>query len=269
MLYIVGAGPGDPGLLTLRGAELLRAADVVIYAGSLVNPALLDLTKPGCQLHNSAGMTLDEIVAVVGRSHRAGQTVVRLSSGDPSLYGAVREQIDRCRDLGIPLEVVPGVSSLGAAAAALGVQYTLPGVSQTLILTRLAGRTPVPDAESLAALAGHQASMAIFLSVHRIERVVAQLRAAYPAETPVAVVYKASWPEQEIVRGTLGDIAAAVKDRGITKTALILVDGFLGDDYELSRLYNPAFSHGCRTAKPAQGQTPAAGPAAGSAGERR
>lgn len=252
MLYVVGAGPGDPELLTVRGAELLRQADVLIYAGSLVNGELLQLTKPGCQLHDSAGLTLDEVMEIAVLAHASGLTIVRLHSGDPSLYGAIREQIDRYRKAGIPFQVVPGVSSFSAAAAALEAEYTLPGVSQTLILSRLSGRTPVPTAESLAALAEHHASMAIFLSVQMIEQVVQQLLSACPLETPVAVVYRASWPDQTILRGTLADIVAQVQASGLTRTALILVGWFLGDNYQLSRLYDPGFSHGFRAAKRAE-----------------
>lgn len=249
MLHIVGAGPGDPDLLTVKGAELLRQADVVIYAGSLVNPALLELTKPSCQLHNSASLTLDEVVAIVKQAHAAGKAIVRLHSGDPSLYGAIYEQIDRYRSLGIPFAVVPGVSSFSAVAAALEAEYTLPGTSQTLILTRLAGRTPVPESEALASLARHQASMAIFLSVQMIEQVVQQLLTAYPRTTPTAVVYRASWPDQIILRGTLATIAEQVRTAGLTRTALIVVGRFLGDDYQLSNLYHENFSHAFRSAK--------------------
>lgn len=249
MLYIVGAGPGAVDLVTVRGARLLSQADVVVYAGSLVNSALLELTKAGCQCHDSATLTLEQTVEIVQAACAAGKLVVRLHSGDPSLFGAIREQIDRYRALGIPLEVVPGVSSCNAAAAALQAEYTLPGVSQTLILTRLAGRTPVPGPESLASLATHQASMAIFLSVQMIEEVVRELRQSYPAETPVAVVYRASWPDQQMLTGTLADIAAAVRAAGIDRTALILVGRFLGDQYQLSCLYNAEFSHGYRTAE--------------------
>lgn len=249
MLYIVGAGPGDPELLTVKGARLLGEADVVVYAGSLVNPALLELTKPGCQLHDSASLTLDQVVAIVQQAQAADQTVVRLHSGDPSLYGAIREQIDCYHKLGIPLQVVPDVSSFSAVAAALEAEYTLPGVSQTLILTRLAGRTPVPASESLASLAQHQASLAIFLSVQMMEQVVEELSTAYAASTPVAVVYRASWPDQVILRGTLATIAAQVQESGLKRTALIVVGDFLGHDYEFSQLYNAKFSHGFRKAE--------------------
>lgn len=251
MLYIVGAGPGAVDLLTVRGAKLLGQADVVVYAGSLVNPALLDLTKPGCQCHDSAALSLEQTVEIIAGACAAGQSVVRLHSGDPSLFGAIREQIDRYRALDIAVEVVPGVSSCNAAAAALQAEYTLPGISQSLIITRLAGRTPVPEEESLAALAAHQASMAIFLSVQMIEQVVSELRQSYPEETPVAVVYRASWPDQQILLGTLVDIAEQVRAAGIDRSALILVGRFLGDQYELSCLYHPDFSHGYRRARSA------------------
>ncbi|HHY60445.1 MAG TPA: precorrin-4 C(11)-methyltransferase [Clostridia bacterium] len=251
MVYFVGAGPGDPDLITVKGARLIREADIIVYAGSLVNPELLALAKPGAEIYNSAAMTLAEVLEVLIRGSRQGKLVVRLHTGDPSLYGAIQEQLDRLREAGIPAEVVPGVSSAFAAAAALQRELTLPGVSQTVIFTRRGGRTPVPEKESLNRLACHQATMAIFLSVGQIEAVVAELRAGgYDPETPVAVVQKASWPDQVVVRGTLATIARQVKERGITKTAIILVGEALATgDYSPSCLYDASFSHGFREGK--------------------
>ena len=243
MVHFVGAGPGAPDLITLRGAELLKEADVVIYAGSLVNPALLDYTKPGCEIHNSAEMTLEQVLEVVKAAEAAGKTTVRLHTGDPSIYGAVREQMDALDKLGIPWDDTPGVSSFCGAAAALGAEFTLPGVSQSVIITRMAGRTPVPERESLEQMAQHGASMAVFLSAGLLEAVQASLlRGAYTADTPAAIVYKATWPEERIIRCTAGTLAAAGAEAGIRKTAMILVGGFLSGSYERSKLYDPAFT---------------------------
>ncbi len=249
-VYFVGAGPGDPELITVKGQRLLAAADTIIYAGSLVNPALLDFAKPGAAIHNSAGMTLDEVIAVTAKAVGEGQTVVRLHTGDPSLYGAIREQMDALDARGITYQVVPGVSSFLAAAAALHCEYTLPEVSQTVIVTRLEGRTPVPEREKLAALASHRSTMCIFLSVHMLDGVVAELVAGgYPADTPIAVVQKASWPDERIYRGTLATIAATVAAAGVDRTAMIVVGNCLADEYALSRLYSPDFGHMYREAK--------------------
>lgn len=243
MVHFVGAGPGAPDLITLRGAALLRRADVVIYAGSLVNPALLEKTRPGAQIYNSAEMTLEEMLERMRQAEAQGQDTVRLHTGDASLYGAVREQMDALDALGIPWDDTPGVSSFCGAAAALGAEYTLPGVSQTLILTRMAGRTGVPERENLPALAAHGASMAIFLSSGRMEAVQqALLEGAYREDTPAAIVYKATWPEERVVRCTVGTLAAAGAAAGITKTALLLIGGFLGTDYTRSKLYDPSFT---------------------------
>ena len=243
MVHFVGAGPGAPDLITQRGAALLRAADVVIYAGSLVNPALLENTRPGVEIYNSAEMTLEEVLAQMQAAEAQGQDTVRLHTGDPSLYGAVREQMDALDALGIPWDDTPGVSSFCGAAAALGAEYTLPGVSQTLIVTRLAGRTGVPEREALPALAAHGASMALFLSAGNLEGVQqALLEGAYHEDTPAAIVYKATWPDECVVRCTVGTLAAAGAAAGITKTALIVVGDFLGTRYERSKLYDPAFA---------------------------
>ena len=248
MVHFVGAGSGAPDLITLRGARLLGEADVVIYAGSLVNPELLTLTKPGCELHDSAKLTLEEVIALVEAAERMGKTTVRLHTGDPSIYGAVREQFDELAKRGIAFDVCPGVSSFCGAAAAIPAEYTPAEVSQTLIITRMAGRTPVPEQENLRALASHRASMTLFLSVSMLKDVCAELTAGgYPEDTPVAVVYKATWPEQEVVRGTLADIAE--KAAHIKKTALILVGDFLRESDKRSKLYDPAFAHACREAE--------------------
>lgn len=250
-VHFVGAGPGDPDLITVKGRTLLTQADVVVYAGSLVNPALLALTPPPCEIHNSASMTLDEVIAVMNRAVGEGKQVVRLHTGDPSLYGAIQEQIDRLDPLGIEWEVVPGVSSFLAAAAALGQEYTLPGVSQTVIITRMEGRTPVPEREKIRSLAEHQATMCIFLSVHMLEDLMQELAAGgYPPDTPVAVVEKASWPEQRVFRGTLSTIARQLTEAGVSRTAMVIVGHVLAGSYELSRLYAPEFGHMFREAKP-------------------
>ena len=243
MVHIVGAGSGAPDLITLRGAELLRKAQVVIYAGSLVNPALLGLAKPGCALYNSAEMTLEQVLDVMRQTEAAGKTTVRLHTGDPCLYGAIREQMDALDAAGISYDDTPGVSSFCGAAAALNAEYTLPTVSQTVIITRMEGRTPVPEKEKLASLASHGATMVIFLSIGLIDKVQeALLQGAYTSATPAAVVYKASWPEQKIVRCTVGTLAESTRRNGITKTALIVVGDFLGTRYERSKLYDPAFT---------------------------
>lgn len=248
MVHFVGAGSGAPDLITLRGARLLGEADVVIYAGSLVNPELLTLTKPGCEVHDSAKLTLEEVIALIERAEREGKTSVRLHTGDPSIYGAVREQFDALTERGIDFDVCPGVSSFCGAAAAIPAEYTPAEVSQTLIITRMAGRTPVPEQENLRALASHRASMTLFLSVSMLKDVCAELTAGgYPEDTPVAVVYKATWPEQEVVRGTLADIAE--KAAHIQKTALILVGDFLRESDKRSKLYDPTFTHACREAE--------------------
>ena len=243
MVHFVGAGPGAPDLITLRGAELLKQADVIIYAGSLVNPALLELAREDCEIYNSARMTLEQVVAVMEQAEAAGRTTVRLHTGDPCVYGAIREQMDALDERGIPYDDVPGVSSFCGAAAALRAEYTLPGVSQSVIITRLAGRTPVPEAESLASMASHGASMAVFLSSGMLDRVQEELlKGAYTEDTPAALVYKATWPEEKTVRCTVGTLAQAGEAHGISKTALVLVGNFLDSPYEKSKLYDPTFT---------------------------
>ena len=243
MVHFVGAGPGAPDLITLRGAALLKQADVIIYAGSLVNPALLELARADCEVHNSAEMTLEQVIGVMKQAEAAGKTTVRLHTGDPCVYGAIREQMDALDELGISYDDVPGVSSFCGAAAALRAEYTLPGVSQSVIITRLAGRTPVPDAESLSSMASHGASMAVFLSSGMLGRVQEELlKGAYTEDTPAALVYKATWPEEKTVRCTVGTLAQAGEAHGISKTALVLVGNFLDSPYEKSKLYDPTFT---------------------------
>ncbi|MFZ5943612.1 MAG: precorrin-4 C(11)-methyltransferase [Bacillota bacterium] len=242
-VYIVGAGPGDPKLLTVRGKELLEQADVVIYAGSLVNPQVLNYCQSRARIYDSAILTLDEVLKIIIDAVNEKLLVVRLHTGDPSLYGAIQEQIEPLSKLGIEVEIIPGVSSFLAAAAALKQEFTLPDVSQTLIITRLEGRTSVPAKEKLSSLAQHQTSMAIFLSVGMLEKVVAELQAHYPQQTPVTVVQKASWPDEKIVEGNLENIVQKVNEEKITKTALIFVGDFLNKRYALSKLYDPSFEH--------------------------
>ena len=249
MVHFVGAGSGAPDLITLRGARLLGEADVVIYAGSLVNPELLTLTKPGCELHDSAKLTLEEVIALIERAEREGKTTVRLHTGDPSIYGAVREQFDALTERGIDFDVCPGVSSFCGAAAARHADYPFPDVSQTVILSRMAGRTPVPERESIRKLASHGSTMVLFLSSGMLGKLAEELIAGgYAPETPAAIVYKATWPDERVFRTTIAGLEQTAKDNGISKTALITVGGFLGDTYERSKLYDPSFAHGCREA---------------------
>lgn len=249
-VFFIGAGPGDPKLITVRGREVLEAADLVVYAGSLVNPQLLAWARPDARILDSAGMALPEIAHEMITAARSGAVVARLHTGDPSLYGAIAEQIDILEKEHITFEIIPGVSSAFAAAAALNIEYTLPDSTQTLILTRRAGRTKVPARESLASLAGHRASMAVFLSTGMVDAVVRELIAGgYADTTPAAVVYRASWPDEGKVTGTLGTIAALVKAAGFSRQALILVGDAVGRKPAApSRLYDPAFGHGYRQA---------------------
>ncbi|MDR2957232.1 MAG: precorrin-4 C(11)-methyltransferase, partial [Coriobacteriales bacterium] len=225
----------------------ISQADCIIYAGSLVNPELLEYARPDCEIHDSAGMTLEEVIAVMQKNEQNSLLTVRLHTGDPSLYGAIQEQIDILAEQSINYQVIPGVSAFSGAAAALGAEYTLPGISQTLILTRMAGRTPVPENESIADLARHQASMAMFLSSGMLAELAKELiTGGYRPETPAAIVYKATWPDERIVRTTVGELPAAGAANNISKTAIILVGDFLAAEYERSRLYDPTFSHGFR-----------------------
>ncbi len=249
MVHIVGAGPGDPELITVKGQRYLQEADVVIYAGSLVNPQLLELCKPDTEIHNSAGMTLQEVIATIEQAERQGKMTVRLHTGDPAIYGAIQEQMDALAERGIAYDVIPGVSSFLAAAAALKQEYTLPNVSQTIIITRQEGRTPVPEREKLRSLAQHRSTMCIFLSIALLDDVVRELIAGgYEATTPIAIVQRASWPGQKIVRGTLANICEEAKGKNIDRTAMIVVSPCLGANYDLSRLYAPEFSHMFREA---------------------
>ncbi len=244
MIYFIGAGPGDPELVTVKGRNIIEMADIIIYAGSLVNKETIACAKDGCEIFNSASMTLEEVIEVMVRGVATEKTVARVHTGDPSIFGAIREQMDILDRKGLEYEVVPGVSSFFAAAAALKKEYTLPSVTQTVILTRMEGRTPVPGTEDIEKLAAHKSTMVIFLSVGMIDELVEKLKAGYEDDnTPIAVVYKASWPEQRIVRGTLKDITQKVHEEGITKTALVVVGNFLGDTYELSKLYDKHFTH--------------------------
>ncbi|WP_019681003.1 precorrin-4 C(11)-methyltransferase [Ruminococcus flavefaciens] len=249
MVDFVGAGCGAADLITLRGKRLIENADVIIYAGSLVNPELLSYAGQECEIYNSAHMDLDSVIEVMKQAESEGKNTVRLHTGDPSIYGAVREQMDRLEELGIQYSVTPGVSSFCGAAAALKAEYTLPRVSQTVILTRMAGRTPVPEMESIESLAAHHATMIIFLSASMTEELAAKLtEGGYSAETPAAIVYKATWQDQKIVRCTVGTLAESARENGISKTALITVGDFLGNDYELSKLYDKNFETGFRKA---------------------
>ena len=245
MIHFVGAGSGAADLITVRGAKMLGEADVIIYAGSLVNPALLDYAKEGCEIHNSAHMTLEEVVAVERAAEEAGKMCVRLHTGDPCLYGAHREQMDLLDEAGIEYEVVPGVSSFCGAAAALNAEYTLPNVSQSVIITRMEGRTPVPDGEKLRKMASHGCTLVLFLSTSLLDGAVEELLAggAYTEDTPAAIVYKATWPDQKVWRCTIGTLAETAREAGVKNTALITIGGFLGDAYDRSRLYDPTFTH--------------------------
>lgn len=250
MIHFVGAGSGAPDLITVRGKNLLEQADVVIYAGSLVNPELLKCCKPECEIYNSAKMTLDEVITVMDGAEKAGKTTVRLHTGDSSIYGAIKEQMDALDRLGYAYDVTPGVSSFCGAAAALKAEYTLPGVSQSVIITRMAGKTPVPEKESIASFAAHQATMVIFLSTGLLKELSAELIAGgYGPETPAAIVYKATWPEEKVVRGTVAQLYEMAQTNHIRKTALIIVGRILDTEYDLSRLYAPDFSTEFREAK--------------------
>lgn len=250
MVNFVGAGPGAADLITVRGKELLENADIIIYAGSLVNPVLLDYARESCEIYNSATMTLEEVTDVMIEGEREGKAVVRLHTGDPSIYGAIREQMDILDKEDIEYEVCPGVSSLFGTAAALKAEYTLPEVSQSVIVTRMAGRTPVPDRESIASFAAHHATMVIFLSTGMLEKLSEELiKGGYEPETPAAIVYKATWDDEKVVRTTVKDLAESAAKNNITKTALITVGGFLSSAYERSKLYDPTFTHEFRQGK--------------------
>lgn len=243
MIHFVGAGCGAPDLITLRGKKHIENADVIIYAGSLVNKELLDYAKKGCAFYDSAKMTLEEIIGVIKAAEKKGLATVRLHTGDPSFYGAIGEQMRELERLGFEYDITPGVSSFSGAAAALKAEYTLPDVSQTVIITRAAGRTDVPDSESLRALASHGATMVLFLSTGLLEKVSADLVAGgYDADTPAAIVYKASWKDEKVCRCTVGTLKETAETNGITKTALITVGDFLKSSFSRSKLYDPGFS---------------------------
>ena len=243
MVHFVGAGSGAADLITVRGARLLGEADVVIYAGSLVNPDILSYTKPDCEIHDSSRMTLEEVLSVIQKAETEGKTTVRLHTGDSSIYGAVREQFDALEALGIEYDVCPGVSSFCGAAATLKTEYTLPDVSQTVIITREAGKTPVPERESIRSLAAHQATMILFLSTSLSEKLQEDLLAGgYSGNTPAAIVYKATWPDEKIFRCSVETLHKTVTENKLKKTALIIVGNCLGDNYLRSLLYDPHFS---------------------------
>jgi precorrin-4/cobalt-precorrin-4 C11-methyltransferase len=242
MVNFVGAGCGASDLITLRGKNLLENADVIIYAGSLVNPELLKYAKRGCEIHNSAYMNLDEVISVMETAEKNGKNTVRLHTGDPSIYGAIREQMDRLDILKIPYEICPGVSSFCGAASVLKAEYTLPDVSQTVIITRMAGRTPVPEKEKISSLATHGATMVLFLSTGMLAELSQELiKGGYSPETPAAIVYKATWEDEKICRCTVENLSETAENNGIKKTALVCVGNFLGDDYSLSKLYDKDF----------------------------
>ena len=244
MVHFVGAGPGAVDLITVRGKELIEKADVIIYAGSLVNPALLDYAREGCLKYDSAYMNLEEIMDVMLNSD--GE-IVRLHTGDPSIYGAIREQMDILDKEGVPYDICPGVSAMSGAAAALRAEYTLPGVSQSIIITRAGGRTGVPNGQDIKDMAGHGSTMILFLSAGLSDKVSRELKeGGYAGDTPVAVVYKATWPEERIIHTTVDNLVKDMEENGIDKTALIIVGNVLGGEYELSRLYDKDFETGYR-----------------------
>ncbi|CBK74323.1 precorrin-4 C11-methyltransferase [Butyrivibrio fibrisolvens 16/4] len=250
MVYFVGAGCGAADLITVRGMRLLEKADVIIYAGSLVNPQLLDYAKEGCEIHNSATMTLDEVIDVIVNANENDKMVVRLHTGEPSIYGAVQEQMQRLEALGISYESCPGVSACFGAAASLNLEYTLPDISQSLIITRMEGRTSVPEKESIESFAAHQASMAIYLSAGMMEELQERLiKGGYDKNTPAAIVYKATWPDEEKYICTVGSLANTAKAKGISNLAVILVGDVISkSNYSLSKLYDPTFETGFRKA---------------------
>ncbi len=251
MIYFVGAGPGARDLITVRGQSLLRKADVIIYAGSLVNPDLLKEAKADCRIYNSAHMTLEEVIAVMEEAENAGSMTVRLHTGDPSIYGAIREQMDLLNEKGIAYEVCPGVSAFCGAAAALGIEYTLPEISQSLVISRMAGRTPVPERERISSLARHKATMVLFLSTGLLKELTEELiQGGYSPKTPAALVYKATWPEEESYICTVETLEETAKIHHITKTALIIVGDVVSQTgYDRSKLYDPGFSTEFRQAK--------------------
>ena len=254
MIHFVGAGSGAADLITVRGRKFLEEADVIIYAGSLVNPELLNYAKEACKIYDSAKMTLEEVLDVMRQAEKDGQTTVRLHTGDPCIYGAIREQMDVLDAENISYDYCPGVSSFCGAASALNMEYTLPGVSQSVIITRMAGRTPVPEKEEIASFAAHQATMVIFLRTGMLEELSKRLiEGGYQPETPAAIVYKATWEDEKVCRCKVKDLAVTAKENGITKTALIVVGEVLGGEYERSLLYHPEFTTEFRQGKGKEG----------------
>lgn len=244
MIHFVGAGSGAPDLITVRGQKFLQEADVIIYAGSLVNPQLLDYAKKECEIYNSAKMTLEEVLEVMYEAEQKGKMTVRLHTGDPSLYGAIREQMDALDEKGIAYDYCPGVSSFCGAASALNLEYTLPDVSQSVIITRMAGRTPVPEKESIESFAAHQATMVVFLSTGMLEELSRRLIAGgYSADTPAAIVYKATWEDEKAFVCTVGTLAQTAAENNIIKTALMIIgDAVSHTNYQRSKLYDPGFT---------------------------
>ena len=244
MIHFVGAGSGAPDLITIRGKNLLEEAEVVIYAGSLVNPKLLEYTKDVCTIYNSAKMTLEEVLSVMEKSEAEGKNTVRLHTGDPCIYGAIREQMDVLDEKNIPYDYTPGVSAFCGAASALNLEYTLPDVSQSVIITRMEGRTPVPERESIQSFAAHHATMVVFLSTGMLEELSRRLiEGGYEADTPAAIVYKATWEDEQSFICTVGTLARTAKDHNITKTALMIIgDVVRAGKYDRSRLYDPGFT---------------------------
>ena len=252
MIYFVGAGSGAVDLITVRGKHLIEQADVIIYAGSLVNPELLEYKKIDCKVYNSAYMTLEEVLDVMEEAESKQLMTVRLHTGDPCLYGAIKEQMDGLEEKKIGYQVVPGVSSFCGAAAALKAEYTLPGVSQSVVITRMAGRTPVPERESILSFAKHHATMVIFLSMSLLKELQQELmEGGYEKDTPAAIVYKATWPEERVFRCEVQSLYQTAKEHNITKTALIVVGNILDTEYERSELYHPAFTTEFRQGKEA------------------
>lgn len=250
MVHIVGAGPGNPEYITVKGMRLLQKADVVVYTGSLVNPALLYLCKHGAELHNSAELDFKEIMDIIKQANVAGKTIVRLHTGDPSIYGTIQEEMDAFQEAGIPFDIIPGVSACFAAAASLKMEFTMPGVTQSMIITRVSGRTSVPEAESIKSFSQHHATMCIYLSVQYLQEVVKELKeGGYSADTPIAVVYRASWGDEKIVRGTLENIVEQVHEQDIRRQAMIIVSPCIDVTAEHSKLYDPEFSTMFRQAK--------------------
>ena len=244
MVHFVGAGSGAPDLITVRGKNFLEEADVVIYAGSLVNPQLLDYAKEGCEIHNSAKMTLEEVIEVIEKAEEKDKTTVRLHTGDPCIYGAIREQMDILDTKNIAYDYCPGVSAFCGAASALNLEYTLPDISQSVIITRMEGRTPVPAKESIQSFAAHQATMVIFLSTGMLEELSRRLiEGGYTADTPAAIVYKATWPDEKKFICTVGTLAQTAKENNITKTALMIIgEAVAAAHYDRSKLYDPGFT---------------------------